>query len=589
MTSPGRVGKAYLEITADYDKFAREAEVKINAALRKVGANLDSNPFGNKVSAIGSNVGTAFGKGFEDGVENAFRAGATRLNSRIATAIDNDTTRSRTRNAFDNLGRYAVLGFGAAIAAVLGGGQGIGKFFESIKDGGSVLSSILDGVNKSAGNFLIKLGLMIIVVPHLAGVVFTLIGNLTSLLGLLNAIPGLAGIAIGALLPLIVAFQGFGDAISAILDGDPDKITEALKKLSPSAKAVAQEIQGLLPQFRAIKSATQEAFFAPIRSNIADVFKEIGEGKIATGFSNVANAMGLFVAQFIRLGTAPGVQKLAGILFGDEGNGGAISRIIGSLSGPVTRLLDGLANAGASTLPTLEKLFARIGGWVDHIAQWLNEQAANGEFDNFLKSALQTAGDLKDLAGALLDLFLSIFEGTDDGGERFLQKVTKAVEELTAYFESPDGKQALQAMVGLAESFANFLGVAASFLAEILSLLGKLDAATGGGGGGKVAAKVTAAARAKGYAEGGIVDQPTFAMIGEAGREAVIPLDNPSRAAEIMGQAGLLPLAGSMMAGGGLNVVVYLGTKQITDILDSRVSRGLSAAAGSIARVGRQG
>lgn len=41
------------------------------------------------------------------------------------------------------------------------------------------------------------------------------------------------------------------------------------------------------------------------------------------------------------------------------------------------------------------------------------------------------------------------------------------------------------------------------------------------------------------YADGGIVDRPTFGMIGEKGPEAVIPLSRPTRAAQIMQQTGL--------------------------------------------------
>jgi hypothetical protein len=587
----GRVGRAYVEITSDYDKFAREAETKINAALRKI--DLKNSSLDNKVGNLGEDVGDAFQKGFEKAFTNSFASGSARLNARIASSIDNGPNRNRLRNAFDNLFRFAVVGLGGALAGALGGGEGIGKFASSIKEGGSVLSSILPSLSDGLGSFLIKAGLGIIIIPHLAGVIFTLIGNLVSLVGLLNAIPGVAGFAVAALIPLVLAFQNFGGAISAIMDGDPEKIAEALKKLSPAAATVAKQFQALLPAFRDIQKATQEAFFRPLNNVLLEVINTIGTGTIAQGFSNVADALGRFAASFIRLGSAPGVQKLAGILFGGESDQGAVSRILDSVGPPLLRVLDALANAGASTMPTLERLFASIGGWIDKFANWLNEQAANGEFDGFLKSALQTAGDLKDLTGALLDLFNSIFEGTDQGGERFLQKVTKAVEKLTAYFESPEGQDALRAMVNLANAFADFLGIAVGFLQTILSLLGAIDSLTGGRPQGPVegaVSKATAKLKGKipGYAAGGVVSQPTFAMISEAGPEAIVPLNDPTRAAQVMGQAGLIPLAENMMAGAGLNVTVFLGTKQITEILDQRVSRGLVGAAGAISRGGRQ-
>lgn len=591
MTNPtGRVGKAYLEITADYDKFAREAETKINAALRKVGTNIDSNPFGTKVSQIGANVGDAFQKGFENAVTNEFRAGASRIANTIANSVDNGTNRSRVRRAFDGLGNAAAVGFGSAIALVLGGGQGVGKFLETFKTTGDFVKGIFDSLGSGLGSFLIKAGLGVIIIPHLAGVIFVLIANLTSLLGLLNAVPGLAGIAVGALLPLIIAFQNFGGAISAVLDGDPEKIAEAMKKLAPAARDVVKEFKDLLPTFRSIQQATQQSFFAPIKGALKETIEGIGGDKIGQGLINAGAALGHLVDQFIRLGTAPGVQRLAELLFGNASDAGAISRIIGFIGPPITRLLDGLANAGASTIPTLEKVFERIGGWIDKFANFLNQQAANGEFDQFLKDALQTAGDLKDLMGALLNLLLTIFENTDDGGERFLQKVTAAVDKLSAYFESPEGQAALEAMVALASAFADFLGVAVGFLAQILSLLGAINSLANNTsiGGSFAQAGQTVGGGLRKMATGGVVSGPTFAMVGEAGPEAVIPLNDPARAAQVMGEAGLVPLAENMMAGSALNVSVYLGTQQITEILDQRVERGLTRAGAALGRSGRQ-
>ena len=42
------------------------------------------------------------------------------------------------------------------------------------------------------------------------------------------------------------------------------------------------------------------------------------------------------------------------------------------------------------------------------------------------------------------------------------------------------------------------------------------------------------------YAAGGIISHPEIAMIGEAGPEAILPLNNPRRSFEILGESGLL-------------------------------------------------
>jgi len=85
-------------------------------------------------------------------------------------------------------------------------------------------------------------------------------------------------------------------------------------------------------------------------------------------------------------------------------------------------------------------------------------------------------------------------------------------------------------------------------------------------------------------ATGGLVKAPTLAVVGEAGPEAVVPMSDPSRAAAVAKKTGLLDMIGSL--GGhaeALNVHVYLGTREITDILDTRIDKKLDTQANELA------
>lgn len=75
------------------------------------------------------------------------------------------------------------------------------------------------------------------------------------------------------------------------------------------------------------------------------------------------------------------------------------------------------------------------------------------------------------------------------------------------------------------------------------------------------------------YADGGIVSRPTLGLVGEAGPEAIIPLSNPARAAEVMNEAGLSGMAGSPV------VNVYIGNEQIRDYIVAETNQQLTAAA----------
>jgi hypothetical protein len=87
------------------------------------------------------------------------------------------------------------------------------------------------------------------------------------------------------------------------------------------------------------------------------------------------------------------------------------------------------------------------------------------------------------------------------------------------------------------------------------------------------------------YAEGGIVNGPQAAIIGEAGPEVVIPLTKPGRAAQLAQESGLLSMLG---AGGGTEVYVYLGNDQLEPYM-IRVTEKNNKALGTAMSYGPRG
>lgn len=85
------------------------------------------------------------------------------------------------------------------------------------------------------------------------------------------------------------------------------------------------------------------------------------------------------------------------------------------------------------------------------------------------------------------------------------------------------------------------------------------------------------------FASGGLVNSPTLAVVGEAGPEAVIPMSDPARAAKVAKQTGLLDMLGSRAGHAEMTAVhVYLGTREITDILDTRIEKKLGDQANEL-------
>lgn len=84
-------------------------------------------------------------------------------------------------------------------------------------------------------------------------------------------------------------------------------------------------------------------------------------------------------------------------------------------------------------------------------------------------------------------------------------------------------------------------------------------------------------------AMGGLVTQPTLALIGEKAPEVVIPTDNPDRARQLLDEAGLTQLM-AQGAGQPINVTVHatLGTGEILTVLDQRVELKTGQQAGQL-------
>lgn len=110
---------------------------------------------------------------------------------------------------------------------------------------------------------------------------------------------------------------------------------------------------------------------------------------------------------------------------------------------------------------------------------------------------------------------------------------------------SPEFKKLLDKMLyeaGRDISFNVRMNITASGAAYITTPYGSMPVSAKSNATVDVGNKVQTT-RLPAMAVGGIVDSPQVALIGEAGREAVIPLTRPARAMELMRESGLLGLA----------------------------------------------
>jgi len=309
---------------------------------------------------------------------------------------------------------------------------------------------------------------------------------------------------------------------------------------------------------------------------------------LAGGLANVATAMGELLDAFSRRLATPAVADQIARIFEATG------RIITALGAGGMRLMEGFLAVVVASLPVVEKLLGLFGQLLTTVGDKLIAAVESGEFQRWIDEALATGAELVKTFQLLWEFVTLLFGLTREEGKKFLEDLNAGLATLNSYLKDPTIREALKGLlqmfslilgqvlaIGLAfTSISLFIGFV---IAKVRELLGWLDRLVGKSKIlGVIRSFVVSPVLPALLAEGDVVRRPTLAMIGEAGPEAVVPLNNPKRAREVMSRAGLLNM-GFGGGGGAPTVQVFLGTREITDILDVRVVRALGAESRALA------
>lgn len=574
------LGRAYIEVHADISPFAREMERDILAVTKAT--ERKSVPAGQRI-----------GRGISQGIERETKKAAPKVGNSILASITSAFRRGRGRGLLGGvgpdlegqskrlglrmgslLGSNFASGAASGVAAV---GKGLAGVFSSI---GSSIGNV-----GSAGPLAPILGALIIFgIPALIGAVISLISVLGPLLNLLFLLPAALGGLLAAIFPVVVAFKGFGTAVSALASGDLEAINEALKDLTPNARLVAREVASLIPSFKTIQKNAQDGFFGQITGGrITTAWRSLFR-IIDGGFTLVAQSAGRFAADLIKVAASPEVAKFIANLFGF-----ASGTLFGTLGTSILNFLRVMAVLGNASLPALKQLVGGFAGLIDKFSTWIEGSIKSGAFDSFMEkmfNALKSVGELIRSGGSFLK---AIIGGPSEQAlaQGFFDDIIKVIDDLAAFFRSEEGKHAIRAMIILAKEFLLYLEIILMIFLHILSTIDKivdgivylisllpgvkLPGATWQAPktGGNIASKVMGTI---GHATGGDFDQEHLAWISEGNkRELVIPMTDPGRARDIANKSGL----SSMLHSEGTIVNVYVGNEQLMSYVDKGVQAGI--------------
>lgn len=344
-----------------------------------------------------------------------------------------------------------------------------------VDDLGSGILSMLRGAGQGFIGFLTSIPPLLVPIalalPPIIGFIVSLGAVVTDAAGAFALLPGVLSVLAAIIAPLVVGFNGFGEAIGAVLDGDPEKITEALKSLAPAARGVVREFQALMPLFTEIGDAVQQALFKPLAGDLTALIKRIS-GPLVGGMANVASTLGEIFSDIAGLLTSPaGVETLARVFE-------TTNEILQILRPVIPQVFGSMLTLIRESLPFLELLTTLFAGVLKSFSEWIDESARTGELQAFLASALDSLGFIGGLLESIIKFFGALFTpDTIAGGQIILALLTDMFNRFTEFLNTPSGQRFLEDLtilaIGATQALTILLEVFGFLFASITLFVGE--------------------------------------------------------------------------------------------------------------------
>lgn len=451
MTQP--IDVAYVDVVVR-DGDLKKLEKDVDKTMKKIDKSLEADLA--SIDEHFSKTTKKIEKDFED-TAKSIEKDLSRIDSsagRIFTHIDDNVGRS-TRGI-----RSKFAAFRDDLDELLTNGD---KKVGILRRGFIALTGVLGEAGKALGQLGQAIGStiggspLISLIVILTPAIIALAAALTDLVGIIGLIPSGILVLISVIAPLIIAFQNFGDAVSALVSGDLEKIDEALKKLAPSARAVAKEIAALVPQLQFLQRFVQQQFFAPLIGGFAQLARTLLPA-LTTGLGTVAAALGRMVRQILDFfGLAETVTAINALF-------STTARIIDRLGPNLVKFIQGFMEVGVAALPIFERLVGTVSDLLGRFGDFMTRAAQSGDLNKFIEDAVTTFKELLDLVKAVGGLLGTLFAGTREEGHDFIKTLTDLTIRLDNFFKSAEGQEVIHDLVLAVKLLGAALGTTLNIL-----------------------------------------------------------------------------------------------------------------------------
>lgn len=251
-------------------------------------------------------------------------------------------------------------------------------------------------------------------------------------LGLLAALPVMAGAGAGALGTLALAFSG----VSKAIEGDK----QAYDRLQPAQQQFVDEVRSLSGELNRLKETAAAAVFPGLEKGLEAALSPGTLREINTAVEDFGTAIGQAGEQWGRYFGSPEFQKTFGPLMAEG------AKDLGLASEAALRLFDAVGQLAKAGIPLTDWLFTAANDGAKLADSWIHAKEASGELSGAMQTAKTDLELVGHLAGALVSVVFSLGAALHPVSQVAVKDLTDGLDALAKIIHDNQGE--IRSIVG---------------------------------------------------------------------------------------------------------------------------------------------
>lgn len=256
--------------------------------------------------------------------------------------------------------------------------------------------------------------------------------SLVGVLGLVPAVAGAAGLAVGT---LKIAFSGFGQAMKDIRD--PKKFAEAIKEMPKPMQDTAKSVRSFLPQWDALKRSVQISLFQGLAAQVKGLGQtylpvlERSAISVAKSFNRASVDMSMFLRD-------PGT--MGDISFSMANMAKFTDGFARSLK-PAVQIFVDFVKVGSEFLPGMGNGMATA---AEKAAAFVREARQTGKLKAWIQEGIDT---LKAFVATIINvgqILSGVLRAANVNGQGFAETLRVVTERIQAWVNSAEGQEKIR-------------------------------------------------------------------------------------------------------------------------------------------------